>query len=304
MIRALINMALIFFLFSISPVYGAERERLIIGVVPEVNLVKQMDRFVPLSNYLDSKTGMDIEIKPLSNYGQLFEDLRDGRIDGGFFGSLVYGITHTRIGIIPIARPVNLNGRSTYTDTIFIRKDKGINRPADMKGKTIALADPATTCGYLAQKAYFADKGIDIDKDMRILWTGSHEAAIQAVLSNQAELGGAKSTVVAKHRKANRVFDSVVDIYAESMKNGVPDNTLAVRKGLNTATIKLLKKTLLEMDRDPKGQAALRKFGALRFVQTTDADFKPLYDLAAHMKINLGTYQYKKEQSSQQYFKK
>lgn len=286
--------ALIFTLFCASSVYGADKETLIIGVVPEINLVKQMDRYVPLSDYLDKKTGMNVEIKPLSNYGQLYEDLRDGRVDGGFFGSLVYAITNARIDIIPIARPVQPNGNSTYKGTLFFRKDAGIKKPADMKGKTIALVDPATTGGYLAQKDYFANNGINMDKDLKILWAGSHEAAIQAVLSNQAELGGAKSTIVAKYRQGNRVFDTFLQIIDETPKVGVPDNTLAVRKSLEHRKTAILRRSLLEMGNDPEGRVVLKKFGAIRFIPTTNADFKSLYDLTRHLKIDLSSYPYKK----------
>jgi len=295
--RAILKAALILSLTCIPSAFAADKYKLIIGVIPEVNLVKQMERFVPLSDYLDKKTGMDVEIKPLSNYGQLYEELRDGKVDGGFFGSLVYGITHERIGIIPLARPVLPGDKSTYTGLVFVRKDAGIKKPADMKGKTIALADPATTAGYLAQKAYFADNGINMDNELKILWTGSHEATIQAVLSNQAEIGGAKSSVVAKYRKGNRIFDTAVDIINENPKKGVPDNTLAVSKSLDPAKRDLLLKTLLAMNNEPEGKKALEKFGAIRFIQTTNADFKPLYDLAKHLKVELTSYPYKKEQN-------
>ncbi len=278
-----------------SPVAAAQPEKIIIGVIPELNLVKQMDRFVPLSDYLDKKTGYDVDIKPMSNYGQLYEEMRDGNIDAGFFGSLVYAITQARIGIEPLVRPVQLNGKSTYTGLLFVRKDAGIKNIAAMKGKTIALVDPATTGGYLAQKDYFAHHGINIDTDMKILWTGSHEAAIKAVLSNQAEVGGAKNTVVAKFRKENSVFDTVVEIINETPKQGVPDNTLAVRNGLDPAKKARLRKVLLAMNSDPEGKKVLARFGAIKFIPTTDEEFKPLYDLVRHLKINLKVYPYKKE---------
>lgn len=285
-------------LFFSSTVSASQAGTIIIGVIPEINLVKQMERFVPLADYIEKKTGLEVDIKPLSNYGQLYEEMRDGNIDAGFFGSLVYCITRARIGIVPIVRPVQPDGRNSYTGQLFVRKDAGIKKPADMKGKTIALVDPATTGGYLAQRDYLADNGIKIDKDMKILWTGSHEAAINAVLSNQAEIGGAKNTVVAKYRRSNKVFDTVMDIVNENPKKGVPDNTLAVRKGLDQTKINLLKKALLSMNSDPEGKRALAKFGAVRFIPTTDGEFKPLYELVRHLKIDLTTYPYKKEMNS------
>lgn len=281
-----------------SAVAASQPAKIIIGVIPEINLVKQMERFVPLSEYLDKRAGVDIEIKPLSNYGQLYEELRDGNIDGGFFGSLVYGITRARIGIIPLVRPVLPGGRSTYTGILFVRKGTGINKPADMKGKTIALADPATTAGYLSQKEYFSEHGINMEKDLTILWTGSHEGAVRAVMSHQAEIGGAKDTVVSKFRKENRTFDATIEIINENPKKGVPDNTLAVRKGLDPEKRERLKKVLLNMNSDPEGRKALTRFGAVKFIPTSDSDFKPLYDLVKHLKIDLTSYPYKKEINS------
>lgn len=270
------------------------RKTLVIGIIPEMNLVKQMEKFVPLCNYLEKKTGLELDVKPLSNYGQLYEELRDGNIDAGFFGSFVYAMTRARIGIQPLARPVQPGGKSTYTGLIFVRKDSGIKQPADMKGKTIALVDPATTGGYLGQKEYLQRNGIKLDSDLKIHWAGSHEAAIRAVLSNQADIGGAKDTVVRKFQKDNRVFDTILDIINETPKKGVPDNTLAVRKGIDPDVREKLKKTLLAMNSDPEGRMALAKFGAVKFIPTTDEDYKPLYDLIKHLKIDLHSYPYKK----------
>lgn len=268
--------------------------KLVIGVIPEINLVKQMERFVPLGRYLEKKTGITVEIKPLSNYGQMYEEMRDGNIDAGFFGSFVYVMTRARLGIVPLVRPVQPGGRSTYTGMIFVRKDSGIRNPADMRGKTIALVDPATTAGYIAQKGYLLNRGINIDTDMKIYWAASHEAAIRAVLHHQADVGGAKDTVVRKYRKDNLVFDTVVDIIAETPKKGVPDNTLAVRKGLDAAAVEKLTQTLLTMHKDPQASKILATFGATRFIPTSDNDFKPLYRLTGQMKIDLKTYPYRK----------
>lgn len=270
------------------------KERIIIGVIPETNLVKQMERFGPLSDYLKKKTGFDIDVRPLSNYGQLYDEINNGNIDAGFFGSFVYAMTRARIGIIPLVRPVQPGGKSTYTGFLFVRKDSGIRKPSDMKGKTIALVDPATTAGYLTQKEYLKNNGINMDKDLKIFWAGNHEAAIRAVLSNQAQIGGAKDTVVKKYRKEYRMFDTVIEIVNENPKKGVPDNTLAVRRGLAAGTREQLRKTLLSMNSTPEGRAVLADFGAVKFIATDDDDFSSLYTLIRHLKIDLKNYPYKK----------
>ena len=292
--RLSIAVVLLALLALVAPPAEAASGKIVIGVIPEINLVKQMERFVPLSDYLEKKTGMVVDVKPLSNYGQLYEEMRDGNIDAGFFGSFVYGMTRAKIGVLPLARPVQPGGRSTYTGLLFVRNDTGIKKPADMKGKTIALASPATSGGYLAQKAYLARNGINIDTDLKIIWAGSHEAAIRAVMSHQAEIGGAKNSVVAKYRRENKVFDSLIEIINETPRKGFPDNTFAVRNGLEQPKIDALKKALLQMHSDPEGKKVLSRFGAERFIPTSDEDFRPLYDLVRQLKIDLANYPYKK----------
>jgi ABC-type phosphate/phosphonate transport system substrate-binding protein len=88
----------------------------------------------------------------------------------------------------------------------------------------------------------------------------------------------------------------VLDIVNETPKKGVPDNTLAVRKGLDPVKRDLLMKTLLEMNSDPEGKKVLEKFGAIKFIRTTDADFKPVHKLFKHLNLDLTTYPYKKDQ--------
>ena len=285
-------------IFSSAEDSPAAGEKVIIAIIPEINLVKQMERFIPLCDYMKAKTGVEVEVKPMSNYGQIYEEMRNGNIDAGFFGSFVYALTRARIGIEPIARPVDLGGRSTYSGITFVRKDSGIKNPAGMKGKTIALVDPSTTGGYLAQKEYLKNNGVDIDNDLKIYWAGSHEAAIRAVLNGQADIGGAKDTIVKKARKENRVFDSIATILDETPRNKVPDNIFAVRKGLDRTILEKMKKVLLGMNSDPQGKKVLAKFGATKFITTTDNDFRSLYNLITHLNIDLQSYTYKKDMLS------
>ncbi|MBI5641602.1 MAG: phosphate/phosphite/phosphonate ABC transporter substrate-binding protein [Nitrospirae bacterium] len=267
--------------------------RIIIGILPEINLAKQMEKYSPLCKYLGRQTGMEVGVKPLANYGLIYEELRDGKIDAGFFGSLVYGLTRARLGIEPVARPVRPDGVSTYAGYTFARKDSGIKGPKDMKGRRIALVDPATTAGYLAQKIYFKKHGIDIDKDVKIFWTGSHDAAAMAVFNKQADAGGAKNHPYNKIVKDTPSFGDAMQVLDDSPE--VPDNALAVKKAMDPKTREKLRNALLNMEKDKEGMQILKNFGAARFIETKDSDYKHLYEMAKEAGIDLKTYPYKKQ---------
>ncbi len=277
------------------PAGGSEAAdgKLIIGVIPEVNIVKQMERYSPLLKYLGKKIGMEVGVKPLANYGLIYEELRDGKIDAGFFGSFVYGMTHARIDIDPIALPVRPDGVSTYAGYTFVRNDSGIKGPKDMKGKTIALVDPATTAGYLAQKVYFKKHGLDIDKDVKIFWAGSHDAAAMAVFNKRADMGGAKNHPFNKIASENPAFKKAMVILDESPS--VPDNVLAVKKGTDAKLKEKIRSVLISMDKDSEGSEVLKNFGAAKFIVTNDADYKNLYIMTKEAGIDLKTFPYKKQ---------
>jgi phosphonate transport system substrate-binding protein len=277
-----------------AAVSHAGQSKIIIGIIPEIDLISQMERYAPLCKYLGEQTGMEVGTKPLANYGLIYEEMRDGKIDAGFFGSFVYVMTRARIGIEPLARPETPDGASTYSGLTFVRSDSSIRTPADMKGKTIALADPVTTGSYLAQREYLSRHGIDMEKDLKIIWAGSHDAAINAVMFKQADIGGAKNLQVARYRKQNAMLNARLRVLDETPRNQVPDNALAVRKELDAKVRTKLRNALLKMDKDKEGRAVLARFGASRFIATNDADYRSLYRMVKHLNIDLATYPYKR----------
>jgi phosphonate transport system substrate-binding protein len=213
-----------------------------------------------------------------------------GHADAGFFGSFSYVLTHAKTGIEPIARPVWLDGSSTYRGYIFVRKDSNIKSVKDMKGKTLVLVDKATTAGYIFQRYYFKYNGVDDMEDYfsRISYARSHDAAAWAVYTGEADIGGAKNHVFNELQAEYPDFKEKMVVLAESPE--VPSNGLAVRRDLNPAIKLRLKTLLLSLHETPEGQEVLKNFRALRFIETSDNDYLVLYNMVKQLGINLQDY--------------
>ncbi|MBI4690089.1 MAG: phosphate/phosphite/phosphonate ABC transporter substrate-binding protein [Nitrospirae bacterium] len=266
-------------LLSLPSISWSEQEKLLIGLIPEMNVFKQRERFQPLADYLSKKIGVRIKLTIFSKYGGIVERFKSLKLDGAFFGSYTGAAAIKELGVEPLARPVNLDGSSTYHGYIFVRKESGINNVADMKGKRMAFVDRATTAGYIFPMAYLKENGVEnIDKYFKeYFFTGSHDAAIYAVLDKKADIGAAKHSVYDRVRLDNPRIDKELVILTESPK--VPSNGLCVRRSLNKSLKEKLKNTLLNMDNDPDAKVVLEKFGALRFIETTADDYKPVFDI-------------------------
>ena len=271
---------------------GAAEPRIVIGLIPEQNLFRQLERYEPLIAYVSSRVGMRIELRILPRYGNIIGNFESTNLDGAFFGSFTYALAHNRIGVEPVARPVLPGGRSTYYGLILVRSDSGIRGAADLKGKRFAFVDQATTAGYLLPVHYLVENGIpDYRSHFReFYFAGTHEDVIHDVAEGRADAGAAKNTVFERMLRDEPSLHGVLTVIARSPD--VPENGLALRRDFDPQLRRAIRTTLLEMHEDPRGREVLSDFGAMRFLETTDADYGPVYRYARESGIDLARYDY------------
>ncbi len=162
-----------------------------------------------------------------------------------------------------------------------------------MKDSVIAFVDKATTAGYVFPLAYLRDNGVkNIGTYFKEhYFTGSHDAAIYAVLNKEAAIGCAKNTIFDLLARDNpRVKEDLV-ILATSLD--VPSNGLGLRNDIPVAVKEQLKRVLLEMDKDIEGKEVLVNFGIKSFIETKEEDYSTVFDIAKNAGIDLKDYDYR-----------
>ena len=268
-------------------------DHLLIGIVPEVNIFKQRERYEHLAGYLSRKTGVKVGLTSLGDYGNVLASFRESRMDGAFLGSFTGALAHQRLKVDPIARPVTPDGRSTYHGLVFVRKDSGIRTVGDMKGKVMAFVDKASSCGFLFPMAFFRENGItDVNALFsEVFFVGSHDVAIETVLSGNADVGVAKNTVFEQMATERPQIREELLVLAASPE--YPSHGFFLRRTLPPDLRMAIKEALLNMENDVEGQDALKAFGALRFVETdANHDYQTIFDTARKAGIDLKTFDY------------
>lgn len=270
-------------------------EELTIGLIPEQNVFLQMKRYRPIGDYIREQTGVSVRFTILSRYGNIIDSFTAEKMDGAFWGSFTGALAIQSLGIEPVVRPLWLDGTSTYHGYVFTRKDSGITSVEDMKGKTIAFVERATTAGYVFPMAYFREHGVTDPNTYfkEYYFAGSHDATITAVLHKEVDIGCAKNTIFNIVAAKDPSIAKDLVILAESPK--VPSNALGMRPDLDPVIKGKLRDALLSMHQNLAGRQVLAKFGAIRFITTAKADYTLVFDVAKRAGINLKEYQYVNE---------
>lgn len=264
----------------------------VLGLIPELNVFKQVERHRPLAAYLSSRMGVEVKLKMLSRYGNILDSFSEGRMDAAFWGSFTGAMALEKLGVVPVARPVELDGTSTYTGLVFVRKDSGIKSMGQLKGRSFAFVDRATTAGFLFPLALLRAQGnVDFSTYFSShFFSGSHDAAILGVLNGDAAGGAAKNTIFKLLLKERPQVGNALSVIAES--EPVPSNALGVRRDLDPVLITKLREVLLSMDNDTEGRLVLADFGYSRFIVTSAEDYKPVFEMARKGGVNLRDYNY------------
>lgn len=269
----------LFLLAAPAWAFGNARE-LVIGIEPEHNIFTQMEKYGQLAGYLTEKSGIPIRLTIMSRYGEVLQRFKALHLDGAFLNSYTATLAIDELGMEPIARPINLAGEAATHGLIFTRRDSAIRRIAEMRGKSFAFVDPATTEGYLFPLALLRKHGVaDLNTFFsRHFFTGSHASAISAVLDGRADLGVAKDRVYHLTVAKDPSIAQELVILEESPPT--PETTLCLKQDLPADQREKLSKIMLEMDQSREGREVLKTIGSLRFTRADKADFDIVRQMA------------------------
>jgi len=289
MYRFLFSLAMMFCLLWTGPQWAncQNQQQILIGIAPEYNVFEQHKKFKALASYLYAETDIVVNITSFASYGDFIDSFITNKIDGAFFGTFAGLIAH-ELGAEALVRSVTPTGKNTYNSHIFVKKDSGIKRVSDMKGKVIALVDRASASGYLFPLSYLRQNGINDMEDFfdEVFFTGSHDAAISLVLEGRADLGVAKSTIYDALKSKDPRVEQELTILVESRE--LPTNILFLNKNIAPEITAKIKKGLIEMDKSSHGKKVLEKFGTLRFLpQESHTPYANAYKIIEETGVNI-----------------
>jgi len=202
-----------------------------IGAIPAEDSEKMRSAYQPLVEHLAKKLGMKVELFVATDYSGVIEAMRSGKLDVALFGPFSYVLAVEKANVEAFAVEKRRDSGTTYRSIIITHPDSGINNLEDLKGRTFAFVDPASTSGNLFPRYFLQKNGIDPDKDFKsVIYSGNHTAVELAVKNRKIDAGADSSRTYSNLKSQGAISDQDVKIIYES--DPIPASPWAWRKDL------------------------------------------------------------------------
>ncbi|HDR7793870.1 TPA: phosphonate ABC transporter substrate-binding protein [Bacillus luti] len=264
---------------------STEKQKTIkLGVIPTDDNADVSAMYKPVAEYLKKETGMNVELFLANDYTAVIEAMKNDKIDIARLGAFSYVLAADQTKVEPLVAEISKKtGDKFYTSLLIAQNDSSIKSIKDLKGKTVAFVDPASSSGNLVPRKWLLDNGIDPEKDLKeVIYSGGHDASVLAV----------------ENKKVDAAFVAV-NIYGDMKQKGMTKNTasigesekiptqpIAARSDLDPQTIEKLRKAFIEMDKN--APEILKSFKEAKgFTSVEDKEFDGLRKLAKLLNLDL-----------------
>jgi phosphonate transport system substrate-binding protein len=160
-----------------------------IGILGGENTQDRLARYDKFRALLVEKLGMPVKLFPAADYAGVMHGIAAGQLEAAEFGASGFAGAWLDCKCVePVVVPTEKDGSTYYYSVMVVRADSGIKSLEDMKGRSLAWADPNSTSGYLIPSATLKTKGIKLEDGAyfsKTGFSGGHEQGVVAVLNKQ-----------------------------------------------------------------------------------------------------------------------
>lgn len=282
-------------LVSLAGVAAAEDlKEFRIGILGGENEADRLRNFQCVTEKLPSVLGVEkVSLFPAADYDGVVQGLLGGTLDYAELGASAFAKVYLAKAdaVEPILTTVQTDGSTGYYSIMVARKDSGITKLEDMKGKKLGFADPDSTSGYLVPlvtlpeaiggpvKEFFGETGFG----------GGHENLVLEVVKGTFAAGTTWGSGVGDFKegytsgnlrkmvdKGILNMDDLVELWKSPL---IPNGPIVVRASMNEDMKTKFKTFMMELPKsDPACFSAIQGGDFTGFTEVNVDFYKPIID--------------------------
>ena len=249
-----------------------------VSAIPDEAPTELQRKFTPLGKYLESQIGMKVEFTPVTDYAATVEGLAAKKLDMVWYGGFTFVQAYLRTNKTAI--PLVQRAEDEAFRSVFITKvGSGINTLADLKGKNFVFGSVSSTSGHLMPRYFLLQNGVNPDKDMRIAFSGAHDATVFQVAGGKVDAGALNILVWTKMVEEKKVDTSQLKVFYTTPP--YYDYNWTVRGDLDAALVSKLREAFLALNpNNPEHREILALQRTSKYVPTKPENYKGIEDAA------------------------
>lgn len=248
-----------------------------LGVVPYDSPTELFRKFGPIVGYLSEQIGKKVELRVATDFKSAVSDLAQGNTQLCFMTSLTYIEARKNLGAKVMVKTLR-DGRPFHRSVIIARTDSRINSVSDLKKRSFAFVDPASTSGFVVPRAMLLEEGVTLNDLSYYNFLGHHDDVVNAVLKQDFDAGGVMESI------AQRYKGHGISIIKTS--SDIPEFNISAAGSIKDAEFEAVRAALLKLgEGNPRTKEVI---GALDrsltgFTEAADSDFDVIRQMAGKM---------------------
>jgi phosphonate transport system substrate-binding protein len=264
-----------------------------LGLLGGENEADRLGRYEAYRALLEQTFQVPVRLFPAADYAGVMQAFSARQIEGAALGASGYAGAwlDTNGGVEPLFVARESDGSISYISVMVVRSDSGITSLEQMRGKSLAWADPNSTSGYLIPRSELRGAGIDINSYFsRTGFGGGHEQAVVAVLQRQydgavtwASGQGEQSQGFTRGNLRAMVEKGMLnmrDLRIIWRSRPIPNGPMTVRADLPAGFKEDFTAFHVALSTEhPQIYAQIERGGGQGYARVTHADFEPIVQL-------------------------
>jgi len=161
-----------------------------------------------------------------------------------------------------------------FRGIILVRRDSGIERVEQLKGKRISYPAPTALAATMLPQYYLQTHGLNVMKDLDNVYVGSQESSIMNVYLGNSAAAATWPPPWNVLRKERPELDQQLEVKWQTQS--LPNNALVARDNIPAALVHQVGELLFNLDKHETGRRILKRMDLSRFEAANDATYKPV----------------------------
>lgn len=273
---------------SESQPLGSEKNPLVMAFVPSIEAEKVLASGDELAAMLGEETGLHFSTLMATSYEGIVSAMGVNKVHVAWLPPMAYLFASQRNGD-KVALKVVRNGKPTYRGQIVVMADSGLQAMEDLKGKRIAFTEQASASGHLYPRALLLQSGVNPDLDLAqpVMYSGSHDAALLALLKGNADAACCYDDARLQLQSAG--FPDILEttrVLAYTPE--IPADNVTLAKSLDPEMSIKITRGLLALADDERGKQVLYEMYEVEgLVPAVDSDYDPVRQMAQLLNLNI-----------------